>query len=232
MAVNRITSKIVLNSVFRGIYHDKPSLKYRYKIAHVSEQMFSNMELLAKRIGQKISSSDVNDFLFNVKHLQCIEHRYWYSLSLHEIMPGEIHKIGFVFEGRKHTLELMCMKKLEFLLIDSSLPEVMPKSSVIQFFDTAVFANNKELFIGKLGVINVTETSQVVPTEVFYCLNSFFMENLYKYPVSENLWFCYNKISDFLKNSNDREETISLLLDLQEDGLSMFVFSKMLDSFC
>lgn len=229
MAVNKATAKIILEVACKGLYQDLTDASCHFKILHVTEQMLRNMQNTAKNIGEKITIKDVNQFLKEVQHPYYLERPYWFSLPIDTIVPGEVLYLNLCQEYVSFNLQIMCMAKCEFLVIKSSIPETIAESSILRFFDNAELTPHKHLYIKGMQVL-INSTKAIVPTITFNYLNAYFMRDLYKYSIKNNIWNRYNELRDYVEKGMPSSYLNKLLSNFEKDGLSIFVVMKMLDT--
>lgn len=233
MVVDKTLDKHLADIIFTfacyGFEYNQVMERYQLKVSHVTEQMFSNMADKACDIGKKLTSESVNTLLLWTQKDAFYYEEIQYSLPVTLLLNGESVRIKFLYKGNGFFADLMKMTESEFLVLHTDF-EYLHNRNCMQIYTDDTIGTDESIYISSCGNINVVQVWLIKPLDYHSYADWYFMRNLWRYNVSENLWYVYNLLSDFLKKRTSFKSFLSMMDVFCKNGLSTFVFRMMLNS--
>lgn len=233
MVVDRTLDKYLADIIFAtaccGFEYNSSIKRYQLKVGHITEQMFYNMADQACRIGKKLTVESVNALLQWTYKNAFYYDEIQYSLPVSLLVNGESIRIRFLYNGNECFVDLMKMTESEFLILKTNFG-ILHRQQFMQIYANDNIGKGHIIYIPSYGNAVVLQTWLVRPLDYHNYADWHFMRDLWRYNVSENIWYAYNSLSEFVNGHISWGEFLTVIDLFNKNGLSTFVFRMMLNS--
>lgn len=232
MEVNSSLDKFLANIIFKyacnGIEYNSHYKRFQLSVNHVSEQMFSVMAAEADSIGKKLKVDTINKLLSWIHKDAYYEVFLDIPLPMVLIINGEVLHIDVITNGRKFYIDLLRMSPTDFLIIKTDIEQLREKV-FIPIKDNFVFSEEAQLYIPSFGMVIIKNLYLLKPLAYHHYTDWYFMPDLWRYKVADNIWEAYNLLSEITCGSSWNHFKKALEF-MKYHGLSTFVFRMMLNA--